>query len=70
MESGAPRERMGGILEDFDPNHPDAMLIECAPELLAALEDILPLACPVGSDEAHRVDMARATIAKAKGVKE
>lgn len=37
METGATRERLGGILCDFDENHPDARLLVAAPKLLEAL---------------------------------
>lgn len=37
MSSGAERGRLGGILEDFDPDHPDARAIIAAPDLLDAL---------------------------------
>lgn len=33
MGAGEPRGRRGGILEDFDSDHPDAVLIASAPTL-------------------------------------
>lgn len=43
MEDDQPRGRRGGILQDFPfpDQHPDGRLIACAPELYAALRDIL-----------------------------
>lgn len=42
MEDGKPRARLGGILMAATPNtiagHPDAKLMEAAPDLLAALK--------------------------------
>ena len=40
LPGGAQRERMGGILDTFNAEHPDAALIAAAPELLEALKAI------------------------------
>ena len=76
MFGGAPRERMGGILEDFDENHPDARLIAAAPDLLESLRKFVDGHFTyfgdkvIGSDSRITKDdiaRARAAIAKALG---
>lgn len=75
IAEGAERERFGGIMEDGvmlknGELHPDARLIEAAPELLEALQAVIAAAHP------HPVEhkgmwaaweKARAAIAKALG---
>lgn len=69
LNIGQPRGRLGGILEDFDGDHPDARVIVAAPVLLAALEearnglkwyqDTYPVAVSGCDDEAMaRIDAA------------
>jgi hypothetical protein len=38
------RETMTGVVDDVDPNEANARLMESAPQLLAALKNVLPLA--------------------------
>jgi hypothetical protein len=74
MEEGVERGRLGGILVDFDSDHPDAHLIVSAPDLYLALAECL-------ADMEHSKDaplppehptcvakaMARRALAKARG---
>jgi len=41
LPGGLPRERCGGVMDEFSAEHPDAALIASAPELLAALEAVI-----------------------------
>ncbi len=68
LPGGLPRERMGGILDDFNADHPDAVLIASAPDLLArnaelveALERILH---PMASED--DIDHAQTVLTRAK----
>ncbi len=44
LPGGLPRERMGGILDGFNADHPDAVLIASAPDLLARNAELVTLA--------------------------
>lgn len=54
-----------GLVTDIDPSSPDAKLIEAAPDLLAALEEIYEWTSYKDTAWAKR---AKAAIDKAKGV--
>ena len=66
IDGGAPRERKGGIMESGflmrdGSMHPDARLIAAAPDLLAALEELMY----ARTDKAEK--MARDAIFRATG---
>jgi hypothetical protein len=68
IEDGAPRARIGGILENSvilktGGMHPDARLIAAAPELAEALRMVV--AADTAEDWSRAVDYARAALAKA-----
>ena len=66
MAEGAPRGRMGGILES-GLNHADARLIAAAPDLLAALKEAHDLLryCGPEANEFGLLDRVTAAIARA-----
>lgn len=70
LPGGLPRDRLGGVMDAFDPEHPDAKLLAAAPELLDALRSMLALYEAMNA--AHpfvdaRPDKARELIARVEG---
>jgi hypothetical protein len=72
IEGGAPRERKGGIMEPGllmrdGSMHPDARLIEAAPDLAAALRDLVDVMTGRMEGETAALHNALAALRKATG---
>lgn len=60
----------GSILKEIDPNHPNAKLIEAAPDLFDSLRECVVHCCRVGLDRPENsgwLDKARSILARASG---